>query len=98
VVQSKSDPIGVERSSNYKGTKLTVEKGDIIILFTDGLVETLNSEGHQYGIQTLSNVISENNAKSAKDIATEVRQNLQAFVGSASIHDDQTLLVMKIKA
>ena len=98
VVQSKSDPIGVERSSNYKGTKLTVEKGDIIILFTDGLVETLNGEGHQYGIQTLSNVISENNAKSAKDIATEVRQNLQAFVGSASIHDDQTLLVMKIKA
>ncbi len=98
LIKNSSDPIGVERGTNYKDIKLTVEKGDIIILFTDGLVETLNSEGHQYGIQTLSNVITENNAKSAKDIATEVRQNLQTFVGSASIHDDQTLLVMKIKA
>ncbi len=98
VIQHNADPIGVERSSVYKNIKLTVTKGDIIILFTDGLIETLNGEGHQYGIQTLSNVIQENNAKSAKDIATEVKQNLQTFAGSASIHDDQTLLVMKIKA
>lgn len=98
LIEHNADPIGVERSSVYKNIKLTVGKGDIIILFTDGLVETLNGEGHQYGIQTLSNVIQENNAKSAKDIATEVKQNLQTFAGSASIHDDQTLLVMKIKA
>lgn len=98
VIQHNADPIGIERSSVYKNIKLTVTKGDIIILFTDGLIETLNGEGHQYGIQTLSNVIQENNAKSAKDIATEVKQNLQTFAGSASIHDDQTLLVMKIKA
>lgn len=98
IIQHNADPIGVERSSVYKNIKLTVGKGDIIILFTDGLVETLNGEGHQYGIQTLSNVIQENNAKSAKEIATEVKQNLQTFAGSASIHDDQTLLVMKIKA
>ncbi|HHU37471.1 MAG TPA: SpoIIE family protein phosphatase [Treponema sp.] len=98
IIRQNSDPIGVERSSEYKDIKLTVEKKDIIILFTDGLIESLNEEGHQYGIQTLTNVISENNAMSAKDIATEVKHNLQAFVGSASIHDDQSLVIMKIKA
>ena len=74
-----------------------MEKGDIIILFTDGLVETLNSEGHQYGIQTLSNVISENNAKSAK-ISLQKSGKTYRLCRFSSIHDDQTLLVMKIKA
>lgn len=96
-IRQKTDPIGVERSSVYSDKKLTVRKGDIIILYTDGLIETLNQEGRQYGIDNLSKVISDNNEKTAKDIATDVKHNLQAFTGTASIHDDQTLVVMKIK-
>lgn len=97
-IRQKTDPIGVERSSVYADLKLTVQNGDIIILFTDGLIESLNQEGRQYGIENLSKVISENNSMTAKELATEVKHNLQAFTGSASIHDDQTLVIMKIKA
>lgn len=97
-VRQKTDPIGVERSSVYPDLKLTVQNGDIIILYTDGLIETLNPEGRQYGIENLSKIISANNAMTAKELATEVKHNIQAFTGSASIHDDQTLVIMKIKA
>lgn len=97
-VRQTSDPIGVERSSVYENEKLTVDVGDIIILFTDGLIEALNHEGRQFGIENLSRIVSENHASSAKEIATEVKHNLQAFLGSANLHDDQTLLIMKIKA
>lgn len=97
-VRQKTDPIGVERSSVYTELKLTVTKGDIIILYTDGLIETLNQEGRQYGVESLSKVVAENNSLTAKEIASEVKHNIQAFVGSASIHDDQTLVVLKIKA
>lgn len=96
-IHQKTDPIGIERSSVYSDLKLTVSKGDIIILFTDGLIESLNKEGKQYGIDTLAKVVSENSSLTAKDIATEVKHNIQAFIGSASLHDDQTLVVMKIK-
>jgi sigma-B regulation protein RsbU (phosphoserine phosphatase) len=97
-VRQKTDPIGVERSSVYSDLKLTVQNGDIIILFTDGLIETLNPEGRQYGIENLSKIISANSGMTAKELATEVKHNIQAFTGSASIHDDQTLVIMKIKA
>lgn len=97
-IRQKTDPIGIERSSVYENEKLTVELGDIIILFTDGLIEALNHEGRQFGIENLSRIVSENHASSAKEIATEVKHNLQAFLGSANLHDDQTLLIMKIKA
>lgn len=97
-VSQKTDPIGVERNSQYADLKLTVSKGDIIILYTDGLIEALNREGKQYGINTLSSVIAEHHTSSAKEIANEVKHNIQTFVGSASLHDDQTLVLMKIKA
>ena len=97
-IKQKTDPIGVERSSTYTDMKLTVNKGDIIILYTDGLIEALNQDGHQYGIENLSKTIRENSSLSAKDLATEIKHNVQAFIGSASLHDDQTLVIMKIKA
>ena len=97
-IKQKTDPIGVERSSTYSDMKLTVNKGDIIILYTDGLIEALNQDGHQYGIENLSKTIRENSSLSAKDLATEIKHNVQAFIGSASLHDDQTLVIMKIKA
>jgi sigma-B regulation protein RsbU (phosphoserine phosphatase) len=57
----------------------------------------LNKEGRQYGTESLSQVISENNSLTAKELATEIKHNIQAFIGSASLHDDQTLVIMKIK-
>lgn len=98
ILHQKTDPIGVERSSVYEDMKLTVSQGDIIILYTDGLIEALNQEGKQYGLASLTKVILESKSMTAKEIATEVKHNIQAFVGSASLHDDQTLVVMKIKA
>jgi len=98
IIRQKTDPIGVERASEYTEMKLTVSTGDIIILYTDGLIEALNQDGRQYGIETLSRVIADNNLLAAKDIANEVKYNLQSFIGSASLHDDQTLVIMKIKA
>jgi len=98
MIKQKTDPIGVERSSSYTDMKLTVTKGDIIILYTDGLIEALNQDGHQYGIDNLSKTIRENASLTAKELATEIKHNVQAFIGSASLHDDQTLVIMKIKA
>ncbi len=98
ILHQKTDPIGVERSSVYEDMKLTVAQGDIIILYTDGLIEALNQEGKQYGLESLAKVITESKSMTAKEIANEVKHNIQAFVGSASLHDDQTLVVMKIKA
>ncbi|MBN1615906.1 MAG: SpoIIE family protein phosphatase [Spirochaetales bacterium] len=97
-IRQKTDPIGVERGSVYADMKLTVAKGDIIILYTDGLVEALNTTGQQYGLENLTRVLSESSSMTAKDLAAEVKHNIQAFVGSASLHDDQTLVIMKIKA
>ena len=92
-----SEPIGVEKSSEYKNYVQTVKSGDIIITYTDGLVETLNDRGQQYTRESLLRVITENHKASCKDIVKIVKNDLKKFSGSVSQHDDETLLLVKIQ-
>lgn len=92
-----SEPLGVEKSTAYKDIQFTVSQGDIIITYTDGLVEALDASGKQYSPTRLSNIIKANSALSGKAIADLVKADMKKFVGSETLHDDQTLLIVKIQ-
>ncbi|MBQ5433544.1 MAG: SpoIIE family protein phosphatase, partial [Treponema sp.] len=53
--------------------------------------------GQQYSKESLLRVIQENHAKSGKDIARLVKEDVKKFTGSAVQHDDKTLLIVKIQ-
>lgn len=96
-ISTESEPIGVDKSTQYKDINLNLESGDIIITCTDGLLECLNESGVQYSIDNLSKVIKENCKLSGKDIANKVKDNIKNFCGSTQQYDDQSLLVVKIQ-
>lgn len=92
-----SEPIGVEKSTEYKDFVQKVESGDIIVTYTDGLVESLNDKGQQYGRESLERIIKSNNNSSGKDIANLIKADVKNFTGDADQYDDQSLLVIKIQ-
>lgn len=96
-VSETSAPIGVEKSTAYRDFEFTGTPGDIIITFSDGLVEALNGQGRQYSVDSLVNVIKMNSKLSGKDIANRVKEDIKKFIGTEKLHDDQTLLVVKIQ-
>lgn len=96
-ISVESEPIGVDKATQYKDINLNLETGDIIITCTDGLLECLNESGVQYSIDNLSKVIKENCKLSGKDIANKVKDNIKNFCGSTQQYDDQSLLVVKIQ-
>ena len=91
------EPLGVEKSSTYKDIEFSVGKGDIIVTFTDGVNEALNTSGKQYSIEKIKNIIKENNKLAGNKLADIVKADLKKFIGSEMLHDDQTLLVIKIQ-
>ena len=93
----KSVPIGVERNTEYARKALKLGDGDILVLYTDGIVEAMNEQGKQYGRKGLSQVVVKNRGLAAKDIATKIKSDLSAFAGLVRQHDDQTVLVLKMK-
>ena len=96
-LEQKTDPIGIDTKSVYRCKKLPVEKGDIAVLFTDGVVETLNQQGEPFGLKALAGLLTEYHALSAQEIAKKINQHIKSFIGSTSPHDDQTMMVVKVK-
>ena len=96
-VEQKSDPIGVDGKSVYSAKKIPVEKGDIAVLFTDGIVETLNEHGEPFGLKALAELLVDYAKLPAKEITAKIDKQIKAFIGKASPHDDQTVMIIKIK-
>ena len=96
-VSHPCEPIGVEKSTAYNDIDFTGSKGDVIITFSDGLIEALNEQGKPYSVERLGTVIKTNNTLPGKDIAAKVKDDIKKYIGIEKPHDDQTLLVFKIQ-
>lgn len=81
---------------NIKEVQLSLAEGDILVLYTDGVVEALN-EAHQfYGDKRLSNQLKNQQAKSSLEILEVLSNDVSTFIGSAKQHDDMTIMVIKM--
>ena len=71
--------------------------GDIIILYTDGVSESENNNGEQYGRERIQAIIDSLNTKamSSQEILDAIFDNFKTFVESNKIDDDITILVLK---
>lgn len=96
-LEQKSDPIGVDSKSVYTCKKIQVEKGDIAVLFTDGVVETLNERGEPFGLKALAELLAANATSPAKAITEKINKQIKTFIGKTSPHDDQTVMIIKVK-
>jgi sigma-B regulation protein RsbU (phosphoserine phosphatase) len=96
-IEMQSVPIGVEKNTEYASTHFKLDDGDIILLYTDGVVEMINQAGRQYGVKSLTTMLHKFHELSPKDIAAKINADVHAFGGNARQHDDQTLLAMKAK-
>ncbi len=90
-------PIGVEGSSKYQQKRFKVEKDDIILLYTDGIIEARNNKKEEYGIESLLRIVKEQAELSPDELSKVIIDDINKFVGRAGQHDDQTLLILKIK-
>jgi sigma-B regulation protein RsbU (phosphoserine phosphatase) len=94
-VEAKSVPIGVARGSSYASSRVELREGDVLVLYTDGVVETMNAQGKQFGLKNLGQSVQRCRALSAEEIAARIKEDLDEFAGGTRPHDDRTALVMK---
>jgi len=94
-VESKSVPIGVERRTVYASSGVSLLAGDVLVLYTDGVVEAMNAQGKQYGMRNLGQAIQRARGLDPQAIAEAIRDDVDSFAGGALPRDDRTALVIK---
>lgn len=87
-------PIGVERSTRWGQSSVTMQPGDLLILYTDGIPEAQNAEGEFYTAQALLDTIKKNLDRTAEAMQSRILQSIEDFVGEAPQADDITLMLI----
>jgi len=72
---------------------LSLESGDALVAYTDGLTDTVNDRDEPYGDSRLAGTIN-NAPAAAQDILTHILKDLEAFAGPVPRPDDVTLLIL----
>ena len=93
-------PIGLEPDIvNFTAiTKVALNQGDVVVLYTDGITEAENSDGKLYGLDRLCEMIGQNWQKSVNEIRQVVIDDVRQYIGQHKVFDDITLLVLKQKS
>ncbi|NIR48875.1 SpoIIE family protein phosphatase [candidate division KSB1 bacterium] len=93
--------LGLEPGPKFNHTlteqKIKVRSGDVIVLYTDGVVEARNSENREFEQERLKHMVSQNAHLSASQIKEVLINEIRKFVGRTRSHDDLTFVVLKIQ-
>ena len=77
---------------------ISLEPGDLVVWFTDGISETMNEAFDCFGEQRLAQVVEQYAHLPFDQLRSYILAELRAFAGGADQHDDMTMILMKIEA
>ena len=84
-----------ETTQAYEESAVELSSGDVLVLYTDGISEAMNSESKEFSEEALETVIKKNVHLSAQEIISEVRLAVEKHTKDTPQSDDITLLILK---
>jgi serine phosphatase RsbU (regulator of sigma subunit) len=92
----KGLPLGTRVEFPYKTKKFEVEKGDVLLLMSDGLMELFNNKREMLEIGRIKNTLKESAEFKAGDIVNHLSNLMDQWSGGLNNDDDVTFLVLKV--
>lgn len=81
----------------YRAGEITLNPGDRLFLYTDGVPEATNTDNKLYGEERLLSFMNQNAATEATELLPALKANIDEFVGEAPQFDDITMLMFDYK-
>ncbi|HEW98539.1 MAG TPA: response regulator [Beggiatoa sp.] len=92
-------PVGLEEDiADFVSEKeISLNPGDVVVFYTDGITEAENMEKELYGMERLCEVVQQNWQRTVNEIKQAVIDDVGHYIGKQQVFDDITLLVLKQK-
>ncbi|MGA8027555.1 MAG: PP2C family protein-serine/threonine phosphatase, partial [Bryobacteraceae bacterium] len=88
--------IGLFPMARYEEASIDLRPGDVMLAFTDGVTEALNSDEEEFGEERLKNLLRRVAQLPVEEITSRISQELRGWIAEAPQHDDLTFIVMKV--
>ena len=89
--------MGVTEGFPYQESTLTLNKGDILVTFTDGVTEACDPTNNLYGEERLEALLATQSGNTAEQVTSAINDAVNAHANGAEQSDDITVLVIKRK-
>lgn len=94
-LESTGMPLGILPEGAFEAGEKTLEVGDTLILYTDGITEPENPDEEEYGEERLREVCIKNRPEPVATIMTAIEKDLFEFARGVPFPDDRTLLLIR---
>jgi serine phosphatase RsbU (regulator of sigma subunit) len=88
-------PIGMFPNAEFPSSEFAVSEGDIIVIYTDGVVEAVDRNDTPFGFDRLCSLVSQNHDPNAEDVKNAILSELNSHTGGSPQADDTTIVVLK---
>jgi phosphoserine phosphatase RsbU/P len=89
-------PLGILGDTAYQSATVTLEPGDWLVIFTDGVVEAVNAQDEEYGETRLISVLHAGTDAASVKLLSRIMVDLDLFAGNTPQHDDMTCVLVKV--
>jgi sigma-B regulation protein RsbU (phosphoserine phosphatase) len=95
-IRAEGIPLGLLDHVEHEETSLQLERGDLLAMFSDGLLEAVNPRREEFG-DRLEQILQENAHRAAGEVIKKVFAEIAKFEQGRAPRDDQTLLVVRAR-
>lgn len=95
MLSTGSMALGVDKSITFASKTITLDVGDKVLLYTDGVIEATNKESTMYSMDRLKNFLESQKMHSAQVIVHDLQKDVEVFSDQTELHDDITILCLE---
>ena len=97
-IEAEGFPLGLFPNAEYEELTISTKPGDVIVFFSDGIVDALNAEGEMFGTEHLETVLREHPSacNTAQATVDAILAAVAAFQAGTAHFDDETLVVLRV--
>ncbi|MGB3563528.1 MAG: SpoIIE family protein phosphatase [Thermoanaerobaculia bacterium] len=89
-------PLGMFADRTYDEITLELRPRDMVVIYSDGIDESLNADGEELGAERLQQILRQLSGGSAREVADGIMDAVRRYSGNAEPSDDRTVVVIKI--
>jgi serine phosphatase RsbU (regulator of sigma subunit) len=88
-------PVGITCTFDYDAKTVEIRPGDILVIYSDGITESVNESDEEFGMERLAAIVSRDRKLTPSRIRDRIDEAISRFVGKMSAVDDMTLVILK---
>ena len=91
-------PLGLVDDYDYLEETIPLKAGDLLVLYTDGLIEAQSPSGEMFELRRLERIIKEYQARPIEELATNIYEQALQFTQKEKLQDDFTFMALRTKS